>query len=80
MLLPVRDKHIAQPPHRLHIARIGWILAEKFAQSRHLHIDGAIKRIVFTTACELGEFVARQRQSRVFDQHFQQAEFAGRHG
>src|SRR5882724_5216125 len=71
------DEDITHAPHRLDVARLGWIGFDHFAQTRDLHVEAAVERLELAAARQLRELVARQRLARVTHQCLQHRKLAG---
>src|SRR6516165_6521930 len=76
----VRNEHVAEPPDGLYVSRCRGVGFNELAQSRDLHVDGAIEHVVIASAREQHELFARQWLAWMRRQHFEQAEFAGGQG
>src|SRR5947199_7395128 len=64
-----RYVHVAETPNRLDVARIGGVGLDQFAQTRYLNVDRAIEHFVVATTREQHQLFARERLTRMLDEH-----------
>ncbi len=76
-LVAVWHENVAHAPDRLDIARLGRIGFDQAAQTRDLHIDGALQGIPFTTTGKVHQLVAGQGFTGVLHQRLEHCELTG---
>src|SRR5947208_8207122 len=73
----VGHEDVAESPHRLDVARIRGIGLDQLAQSRHLHVDGAIEEIRVASARKHHELLARERLPGMAYEYLDERELSG---